>query len=168
MIYDISYTYIKLYIILILYNKYCYTCMGGDNQSIFIGVDDLCTHHADPQFPWSMGSMENPLPRGWQWRVAEGQREGDQAAYCALTSWIHKQKQHIQWSPRVWSVLFFVNSCTPLTASQAVGWPADCFKDWRYLPPPVVPQKASHRIRWQWLERHYRPWLLKRWDIPGW
>ena len=26
---------------------------------------------------------------------------------------------------------------------QAVGWPADCFKDWRYLPPPVVPQKAS-------------------------
>jgi len=26
-------------------------------------------------------------------------------------------------------------------ACEAAGWPADCFKDWTYLPPPVVPVK---------------------------
>ena len=27
--------------------------------------------------------------------------------------------------------------------SKAVGWPRDCFKDFTYLPPPVVPQKDA-------------------------
>lgn len=26
-------------------------------------------------------------------------------------------------------------------ACESAGWPADCFKDWTYLPPPVVPKK---------------------------
>eukprot|EP00930_Biecheleria_cincta_P104843 TRINITY_DN9728_c0_g2_i1.p1 TRINITY_DN9728_c0_g2~~TRINITY_DN9728_c0_g2_i1.p1 ORF type:complete len:382 (+),score=34.19 TRINITY_DN9728_c0_g2_i1:52-1197(+) len=26
-------------------------------------------------------------------------------------------------------------------ACESAGWPKDCFKDWTYLPPPVVPKK---------------------------
>lgn len=26
-------------------------------------------------------------------------------------------------------------------ACESAGWPRDCFKDWTYLPPPVVPRK---------------------------
>ncbi|CAJ1444740.1 unnamed protein product [Effrenium voratum] len=28
------------------------------------------------------------------------------------------------------------------TACESAGWPADCFKDFTYLPPPVVPKKT--------------------------
>lgn len=39
------------------------------------------------------------------------------------------------------SRVVIVSSGLHENACEAVGWPADCFKDWRYLPPPVVPQK---------------------------
>ena len=48
---------------------------------------------------------------------------------------------------------------------QAVGWPADCFKDWRYLPPPVVPQKAEDSSEFWSHQRTERFWVPKYLDL---
>eukprot|EP00434_Breviolum_minutum_P028158 symbB.v1.2.024913.t1/scaffold2391.1/size80316/1 len=39
------------------------------------------------------------------------------------------------------SRVVIVSSGAHENACEAVGWPRDCFKDFTYLPPPVVPQK---------------------------